>query len=68
MDGLILPQQKQLMLLVMEVNATNKAFNFFIQLSNGGSFQLKIGSVCNPQLCLNAGTNRCAILQELQRS
>ena len=48
------------------VNATNKSFDL-IEITNDGTYQLQIGSICFPQLCLNSGTNRYAILQGLQK-
>ena len=39
-----------------------------MDITNGGTYQISIGGVCFPQLQLNAGTNRSAIIQELRKS
>ena len=42
-------------------NPTKKSFDC-MDLTNDGTYQLQIGSVCFPQLSLNAGPSRSAIL------
>ena len=48
-------------------NAVNKLFDF-MDITNSGTYQIQIGSITFPQLQLNAGTNRSAIIQELRKS
>ena len=47
-------------------NATQKSFDF-MDITNGGTYQISIGGVTFPQLALNAGINRSAIIQELRK-
>ena len=49
------------------MNAVNKLFDF-MDITSGGTYQIQIGFITFPQLQLNAGTNRSAILQELRKS
>ena len=39
-----------------------------MDISNGGTFQIQIGSIMFLQLKLHAGMNSSAILQELRKS
>ena len=39
-----------------------------MDLTNGGTYQVQIGSYCFPQLQLNTGTNKCAFIQELRKA
>ena len=45
----------------------NKSFDSY-DITRGGTYQTQIGSNMFPQLCLNAGTNKSAFLQELRKS
>ena len=45
----------------------NKSFDSY-DLTRGGTYQIMIGSNVYPQLCLNAGTNKAAIIQELRKA
>ena len=46
---------------------TNKSFDS-IDISNLGTYQIQCGGVCYPQLALNAGQNKSAIIQELRKA
>ena len=48
-------------------NATNKSFDF-MDLSNGGTYQVQIASKMFHQMQWNAGTNKSAFTQELRKS
>ena len=39
-----------------------------MDITNSGTYQILIGGVTCPQLALNSGTNRSAIIQELWKS
>ena len=39
-----------------------------MDITSSGTYQIQIGFITFPQLQLNAGTNRSAILQELRKS
>ena len=43
---------------------TNLSFDA-LDISNLGTYQIQVGGVCFPQLSLNAGHNKSAILREL---
>ena len=47
-------------------NCTNKSFDF-IDITNKGTYQIQIGSICFPQLHLSVKNNRAAILQESRK-
>ena len=46
---------------------TNLSFDA-IDISNLGTYQIQVGGICFPQLSLNAGHNKNAILQELRKA
>ena len=46
---------------------TNKSFDA-IDISGLGTYQIQCGGVCYPQLSLNAGHNKSAIIQELRKA
>ena len=48
-------------------NKTSKTFDVF-DISSLGTYQIQVGGVCYPQLALNAGHNKCAIIQELRKA
>ena len=48
-------------------NTINKSFDA-IDLSEAGTYQIQCGGVCYPQLALNAGHNKSAIIQELRKA
>ena len=39
-----------------------------MDITNGGTYQIQIGSKCFPQLQLNAGTNESTFIQELRKA
>ena len=47
-------------------NSTNLNFDF-IDITNGGTYQVSIGGKVYPQIALNATNNKAAIIQELRR-
>ena len=48
-------------------HATNKSFDF-MDITNGGTFQIQIGGKVFPQLQLNSATNKSAFIQELRKA
>ena len=48
-------------------NTVNHSFDA-IDISNSGTYQISIGGVVFPQLSLNSGQNRNAIIQELRKA
>ena len=48
-------------------NCVNKSFDF-IDITNKGTYQIQIGSICFPQLQLNVKYTNASILQELRKS
>ena len=46
---------------------TNLSFDA-IDISNLGTYQIQVGGICFPQLSLNAGHNKSAIMQELRKA
>ena len=47
--------------------STNNANFDFIDITNGGTFQISIGGKVYPQISLNATNNKAAIIQELRK-
>ena len=47
-------------------NTTNLNFDF-IDITNGGTYQISIGGKICPQIALNATNNKAAIMQELRK-
>ena len=55
-------------LLLRLVEQQTYHFQDALDISNLGTYQIQVGGVCFPQLSLNAGHNKSAILQELRKA
>ena len=53
---------------ILPCGTSTTCFNFdFIDITNGGTYQISIGGHIFPQIALNATNNKAAIMQELRK-
>jgi hypothetical protein len=53
---------------ILPCGTSTTCFNFdFIDITNGGTYQISVGGHIFPQIALNATNNKAAILQELRK-